>query len=148
MLQQNAALTFNLQNEAFFDGHPKRLMGNAAYVFSFIVPGGGLEVEEGWHRVRLVQVVFVAGKQDVWQHFGERKTNALTRRVGVLLIPHDVHVQRIVALCLTDDFVLAPFLQDQGGAHVQGDTGRLWVEKGQTQILTCKYCKHKYKWKT
>lgn len=119
------ALTFHRQDEALLDGHPEGAVGDTADELSPRVLEPSVQVEERRHGVRLVVVVFVAGQQDVGQRLGQRSADPLARRCRVLLIPNDLHVQGVVAICVARDLVVLALLQHQSRPNVDGDTRRL-----------------------
>ena len=119
-------LTFDSQDEALFDGHSQRLVGDAACKLSAGVLERCLEVEESRHRVGLVVVVFVAGQQDVLEFLGERSADPLAGQRWVLHVPNYLHIQRVVLLCLTDHLLLLALLQYQIGSNIDGDAWTLW----------------------
>lgn len=123
------SLTFHIQNEALFDGHFQGVMRDTASKLFARLPERSLEVEESWQRVGPVLVMFVAGQQDVIQYLGQRSTNPLAWRCRVLLVPNYLHIQGVIAVCLTHNFLLLALQQWEGGSHIEGDTRRLLGEK-------------------
>lgn len=71
----------------------------------------------------------MTGEVKVLELLGQRSSDALIRLLRVLLIPTDVHVQRVVVLCVTNDLVLPAPLQGQSRSNIDGDTRRLWGQE-------------------
>ena len=80
--------------------------------------------------------MFVARKDNVLQHLGKWSANSLVRcpRCVLVVVPLNLHIQGVVALCRADKLLLAPFRQGEVSAHIEGNTRRLLGEEAVGKI--------------